>query len=194
MSFTRSMYDGCSCRQSTDMSVAPMNYRLYDGQYVNCKPCFATCSPYNAENTASTLEKPGTTNGYGDVVQIDSILNNRVKPFSECDEVPCNTKCFKNLPNVYNKASCAPFLESQDTRFTHPLHNYRGMQIDRFQYLPIDAQCNIYANEAINTRQLARDTYRIIIPDLITDEVTPKPQIYQPMSCGVKCNKINQKK
>ena len=195
MSFTRSMYDGCACAQYTDRSVAPMDYRLYEGQYINCKACFAGCGPYNAENTASTLEKPTSTEGYGDVVQIDSILNNRVKPLSDCNGVPCDTKCFKNLPKVFNKPNCSEIRESEDTRFTHPLQNYRGMKQDTsqypFNYLPIDAQCNIYADEAINTRQLAKDTYRIIVPDLIKDHVSPQPEIYQPYECGVKCNKKN---
>jgi hypothetical protein len=189
MSFTRSMYDGCACNQSTNMSVASMDYRLYGGQYENCKPCFANCGPYNAENTASTVGKPNSLNTYGNVVQIDSILTNRVKPLSDCNEVPCDPKCFKNLPKVFNKGNCGPFLDSQDTRFTHPIDNFRGMGVDRFQYLPIDAQCNIYSNEAINTRQLAKDTYRIIVPNMIKDHVSPKPELYQPLSCGVKCNR-----
>jgi hypothetical protein len=189
MSFTRSMYDNCSCKQLNKMSVASMNYRLYNGNNENCNSCLSTCGPYNANNESNSVKKIDSQKSFGTLIDVESVLMNRVKPLSDCNEVSCDTKCFKKLPKTHNKNICGSFLDEEDTRFTHPIDNYRGMSIDRFQYLPIDPQCNIYVNNSIDTRLIAKDTYRTVIPDLLDDGVTPTPKDYKPMNCRLQCKK-----
>ena len=86
--------------------------------------------------------------------------------------------------------TCGDFLDEQDTRFTHPLNNYRGMNIDRFEHLPIDPQCNIYYNNSINSRLVAKDTYKMVRPEFLVN--TPFP-VELPSNdntvCSYKCEK-----
>ena len=193
MSFTRSMYDSCACNQSTQRSIAPMNYRLYEGPYENCNQCFSSCGPYNATNEASSVNRQCDKNGRGTQVEVESILTNRVKQSTDCTDVSCDQSCFNNLPKTYNKPNCKGNIQSEESRFTHPIDNYRGMSIDRFQYLPIDPQCNIYCNDSIDTRLLAKDTYKVIVPNIIDNDPYPKPKKYDSRKYEMNCTLLKKK-
>ena len=47
------------------------------------------------------------------------------------------------------------------------------MSIDRFQHLPIDPQCNIFWDNSINSRLVAKVTYKMVRPELLTNTVFP---------------------
>ena len=66
------------------------------------------------------------------------------------------------------------------------------MSNDIFEHLPIDPQCNIYHNNSINSRLVAKDTYKMVRPELLVN--TPFP-VELPSNdntvCSYKCEKIN---
>ena len=191
MSFTRLKYDNCACKEATTRSVGPMHYRLYGGQVENCDVCHSFTGHRNSREDVSTTREKCEA-GHGSMVDVESQLQNRVNPSSVCNSVGKNNSYTDFQANLKHKDNCGSFLDEEDTRFTHPLNNYRGMSIDRFQYLPIDPQCNIFNNNAINSRLVAKDTYKMIRPELLTNTTFP---VELPSNdnkvCSYKCENKN---
>lgn len=189
MSFTRLKYDNCACQEATARSVGPMHYRLFGGHVEHCNLCHSFTGPRNSKEDVSTTRE-NCELGHGSMIAVESELQNRVNPSSQCNKVGKNNGHKDHDANIKHKDNCGVFLDEQDTRFSHPLDNYRGMTIDRFEHLPIDPQCNIFWNNSINSRLVAKDTYRMIRPELLTN--TPFP-VELPSNentvCSYKCEK-----
>lgn len=189
MSFTRLKYDNCACQEATARSVGPMHYRLFGGHVEHCNVCHSFTGPRNSKEDVSTTRE-NCELGHGSMIAVESELQNRVNPSSQCNKVGKNNGHKDHDANIKHKDNCGVFLDEQDTRFTHPLDHYRGMSIDRFEHLPIDPQCNIFWDNSINSRLVAKDTYRMIRPELLTN--TPFP-VELPSNentvCSYKCEK-----
>jgi hypothetical protein len=100
------------------------------------------------------------------LVDVDSLLTNRSKVASDCKDGLVTDINF-NKYKKYNLPSCNRFMDREDTRLTHPLHNYRGMTIPWFFEPRVgdrDEQCNLFWDFAENTQLTAKDNYRPDIP------------------------------
>lgn len=190
MSFTRLMYDNCACKEATERSVGPMHYRLFGGQVENCDVCHSYSGHRNSREDVSTT-RDNCELGHGSMVQVESELQNRVNPRSVCNKAAANKGYVKHTPELKHKDKCGDFLDEEDTRFTHPIDNYRGISVDRFQYLPIDPQCNIFWNNSINSRLVAKDTYKMVRPELLTDIPFPIELPSNDKVCSYKCDSKN---
>ena len=163
MSFNRISYDGCAYDLQLERSVGPGDYRLAPDSTDSCNECFAYYSPYNANNQASDSRTKKEI-GFGSITEIESELTNRKNPLTDCNKYGKNDGYKKFKTN--NKKYCNNFLESQDTRFTNPLDNYRGMSITNFHFTPylhVNPQCYIQPNrqrEGTSTRLLTKDCYK----------------------------------
>ncbi len=162
MSFNRTSYDKCAYSLSLSRSVAPGDYNLYQGFGENCNECNPLYGPINNKNAASS-KKSGEM-GFGSLVDIESNLFNRVTPLNNCNQnnnldVCVNTK-------VFNKPTCERKLEALDTRFSHPLDNYRGMSTIELQMAPhlfVNPQNNIQCDKTRfgeSTRDTIKNTFK----------------------------------
>ena len=96
----------------------------------------------------------------------------------------CNDKKFNKFP-VIDKPICSSNLSAQDTRFTNPIDNYRGMSLTSYMltpYLFTNPQCFIQEiNDLVgsNTRLQLKDCYNLgksaSAPNLYTDKCTAFP-------------------
>jgi endonuclease/exonuclease/phosphatase family metal-dependent hydrolase len=67
---------------------------------------------------------------------------------------------------LHHKQSCSAQLTTEDTRFTHPLTNYRGMSVTELMlepYLHVNPQCYIQEisdRQGLNSRLFSKDSYK----------------------------------
>jgi len=159
MASTRKLYDECSTnlfyRQSTD----PLTYRLLPDYANNCSKCYTDYGPRGQNMNTSVITNEN-------LVDVDSLLTNRRKIASDCKDGLVTDINFKDYKK-YNLPLCDRFMDRNDSRLSHPLHNYRGMTIDWFFEPRVnnrDEQCNLFWNFEENTRLTAKDNYRPDIP------------------------------
>ena len=147
MSFNRSSYDKCAYSLQLSRSVGPGDYNLYAGYGESCSECNPLYGPINNKNAASS-KKVGEL-GFGSLVDVESNLLNRVTPLNNCNQNLNKNICAET--KVYNKPTCNRKIEALDTRFSHPLDNYRGMTTINYQFAPylhVNPQSNIQCDDA----------------------------------------------
>ena len=145
MSFNRNKYDEFSYKEEVNRSTDPLYYRVNN--------CFATnndeCYPYNGRQNQIN-KKLDELN-----VDIESELTNRNLPSNYSNELGKNNK-YSKLKKKEELKNCTKNIEVEDTRFTHPIDNYRGMSTTEFNYSPylhVNPQNNIdYWRDGINSR------------------------------------------
>ena len=183
MSFTRTKYDECAHQLHTERSVDPGLYRLFDGYSNNCNKCYSYHGPIGSREDSS-LTREHTDNRFGNMAEIESELTNRVNPLQECNANPKNDN-YKNK-KTYHKNNCNNKLDSEDTRFSFPLDNYRGMSLTSYFYTPylhVNPQCHIQSNrnrDGSASRLVAKDSYKAPEQRFLDngEALPPKPQEY----------------
>lgn len=193
MSFNRLPYDRCAYSQQLKRSVTPGDYKLYLGQGENCSKCLPLNAPINSKDSVSGVRRVDQTD-FGFLATAESHLTNRTVPLSECNENATDLK-HRDL-KIYHKPICETKMETQDTRFSHPVESYRGMSLlnYHFDYLHVNPQNNIQCDshrEGFNSRGWVKDNYEI--PDQERWDkgkaLPPKPRkVRQLPKCKVQCN------
>lgn len=183
MASTRKLYDECSTnlfyRQSTD----PLIYRLLPDYANNCSKCYTDYGPKGQKMNTSVITNEN-------LIDVDSLLTNRRKIASDCKDGLVTDINFNNYKK-YNLPLCDKFMDRNDSRLSHPIHNYRGMTIDWFFEPRVnnrDEQCNIFWNFEENTKLTAKDNYRPDIPIPYDQYLTlPKEKIKKNKECFSYC-------
>lgn len=149
-------------KQSTDITSFTLDSNRYEHPY----RCLSNKDPRH--KNGGYLWKPE------DLVNIDSILSNRVEPntksIGKLRDYYIDVKKLSEINhNTYFPRECDNYLVSSESRFTDPAQQYREKGFDVFYPLIRDPQCNIFWDTSINSRLYARDN---ILPKL------PNPQSY----------------
>ena len=159
MASTRKKYDNCSTDLFYKQSTNPLLYRLSPDYANNCQKCYADYGPTGQDMNVSVITNQN-------LIDVDSLLTNRSKVASDCKD-GLVTDININQYSKYHLPRCDRFINRNDSRLTHPLHNYRGMTINWFFEPRVsnrDEQCNLFWDFAENTRLTAKDNYRPDIP------------------------------
>lgn len=159
MASTRKFYDECSVNLYYKQSTDPLSYRLSPNYANNCQKCYTDNGPRGQDMNVSVITNEN-------LIDVDSLLSNRSKVASDCGDGLVTDINFKNYQK-YHLPVCNRFMNRNDTRLTHPIHNYRGMTIDWYFSPRVnnrDEQCNIFWDFSENTRLTAKDSYRPDIP------------------------------
>ena len=160
MSSNRTTYDKCAYALQMNRSVGPGDYRLYAPYAENCNQCFSDFGPVGSKSDVSVVKKPMELQ-FGSMADAESELSWRHRQLTKCNDDSSPIE----KTNVNHKPSCSNKLTAEDTRFTFPLDNYRGMSLTSYQlnpYLPVNPQCNILGNESkygLNSRLYSKDNY-----------------------------------
>lgn len=161
MSFNRNRYDNCAYDLQMGMSRGEGTYRLNSDFAENCSQCISTTGPVGSKSDVSlSREKSDMT--FKNLAETESKLSWRNQLLSKCNK---NTDPFTNV-KLEHKPVCSKQLTAEDTRFTFPLDNYRGMSLTSYMvspYLPINPQCHIQDScdqIGLNSRLSAKDTYK----------------------------------
>lgn len=164
MSFSRINYDDCAYDLQLNRSTAPGTYRLFFGSANHNKKCYQYNEPLNSREQVS-MARDNCEPGFGKLADIESSITNRKNYLEKCNKNPKNDD-YKDT-KVTHKKLCSSMLESEDTRFTHPLDNYRGMSLTGYYYTPylhVNPQSIIQTNhhrEGNSTRQMVKDCYNL---------------------------------
>lgn len=162
MSFNRTKYDKCAYDLEIGRSTGPGDYRLFGSFAENCNQCFSSDGPIGAKSDVSIVKKPLDLS-FTEMSQVESELSWRNQLLTKCN----NNYNPIDKHQTNHKPSCAKKLTSEDTRFTHPIDNYRSMSLTSFQvepYLHVNPQCHIqesYDLIGMNSRLYAKDIYKI---------------------------------
>lgn len=168
MSFSRIRYDDCATKLHDQRSVGVGDYYLFPGFAENCDQCFSATGPVGSKVDVSTAKTKCKLN-WGEMAHIESELQSRNLPLTECNENVVNNNYDKN--KVYNKTVCSPFLNAEDSRFTNPVQAYRSMSLTSYQLQPwlfSNPQCHVLDDRlGLNSRNKAKDTYKMALPDFV---------------------------
>jgi hypothetical protein len=166
MSFNRVTYDKSAYDLQMQRSVGQGDYRLFAPFAENIDQCLSMDGPVGSKADVSTVKKPNSLS-FKEMTDVESALSWRSQRLTKSnDNINLEGKF-----DIYHKESCTKKLVSQDTRFTHPLDNYRSMSLTPLMiqpYLPVNPQCNQISNNdliGLNSRLSAKDCYNI--PDVV---------------------------
>jgi hypothetical protein len=162
MSFNRIKYDSCAYDLQMGRSTGPGDYRLYAPYAENCDQCISLTGPVGAKSDVS-LVKENMELSFKDMAQVESELSWRNQLLTKCN---LNSSPI-GKHKVNHKQTCSKKLEPEDTRFTHPIDNYRSMSLTSFQvepYLHVNPQCHVQESGdriGLNSRLRAKDLYKM---------------------------------
>ncbi len=162
MSFNRTRYDNCAYNLQMGRSTGPGDYRLFGAFAENSDQCLSYDGPVGSKSDVSTVKKPLDL-CFRDMAQVESELSWRNQLLTKCNK---NSSPF-GKHKLNHKPSCNKKLIPEDTRFTHPLDNYRSMSLTSYQvepYLHVNPQCHVQESGdriGMNSRLYAKDVYKI---------------------------------
>ena len=162
MSFNRIKYDNCAYDLQIGRSTAPGDYRLYAPYAENCSQCLSYDGPVGSKSDVSLGKKTSET-CFKEMTQIESELSWRNQLLTECND----NKTPIGKHQVHHKPICSKKLAPEDTRFTHPLDNYRSMSTTSYQvqpYLHVNPQCHVQESGdriGLNSRLHSKDMYKM---------------------------------
>lgn len=158
MAFSRTTYDSCAYDLEIKRSTEQGDYRLYGYFAENDNQCYSYNGPIGSKSDVSTIKKLNET-CFGTMADVESDLSWRNNKLDKC-----NDKIFNKFP-VIDKPICSSNLTPQDTRFTNPIDNYRGMSLTNYMltpYLYVNPQCYIQQTRDLigsNTRLETKDCF-----------------------------------
>jgi hypothetical protein len=168
MSFNRTKYDNCAYDLQMGRSTAPGNYRLFGSFAENCDQCMSYDGPVGSKSDVSLAKKPLDLS-FKDMAEVESKLSWRNQLLTKCND---NTTPLGTI-ELNHKPSCNKKLSGEDTRFTHPLDNYRCMSLTTYQvepYLHVNPQCHVQESSdriGMNSRLSVKDSYQQPGPDFL---------------------------
>ena len=160
MAFNRTSYDKTAYELQMGRSIGPGDYRLSADFAENCDQCYSQNGPLGAKSDVSLVKKNNELH-FGNMAQTESELSWRNQKLRKSNENFSPLDKYK----TNNKATCSNKLVPEDTRFTFPIDNYRGMSLTDYMvspYLPINPQCHVQENcskTGLNSRMTAKDRY-----------------------------------
>lgn len=185
MSFNRLSYDNSAYILKKQRSADMGDYRLFPGYYENCNKKMSSTGIRNSKSDVSTV-KGNCDLSWGSLTETESKLTFRSQRLSKS-----NNKLEKLDDKVNHKPIIDNKKDTTDTRFSHPLCNYRGLSIINYQMDPViepNPQNNISCDslrEGHSSRLWARDNYTIpkTVP-IIQDNILPKSLLPMPKYSG----------
>ena len=187
MSFNRTKYDNCAYDLQIGRSIAPGDYRLYAPFAENCSQCYSYTGPIGSKSDVSLVKQPMDL-CFNEMADAESNLSWRNQKISKTND---QNNPLSNVTLIH-KPVCDNKLTSEDTRFTHPLDNYRSMSLTDLMiepYLHVNPQCHVQESGdriGLNSRLHAKDTWQLS-PHEFWDkgEVLPKEVQVVKKTCDI---------
>lgn len=157
MSFSRVTYDQCAYNLQLNQSIQPGEYRLLDKSVENENACMSYGGPIGSKADVS-VAKLDNQLVFNEMTDIESKLSWRHQILNNC-----NSDSFLINTEVKHKSNCSLQLIAEDTRFTHPIDDFRCMNTVDYNYIPylfVNPQ-DYYLEDRIgtNSRLFVKDTY-----------------------------------
>jgi hypothetical protein len=155
MSFNRTKYDSTAYDKELISSISPGEYRIFNSFPESDDKCFAE---YNPSSKGNSDDVKSNNLAVWQLADVESDLSRRNMKLK---------KDIKNNMNWYalnNKKNCSSEISPEDTRFTHPIDNYRSMSLTEYfmePYLSVNPQNDItqMVLYGISSRLYSKDAY-----------------------------------
>lgn len=191
MSFNRLRYEEDTTELDLNQSTRPGDYELFHPKFYRTSECLTTLGPHNANNQPSDTRE--FFNDLGSIVDAETDITNRRNYLTKSNKYGMNQDYLKH--KVHHKPICENYMNTEDSRFTNPLVNYRGMSTMSYQthpHLPVNPQCHIQQfshRSGTSSRLLVRDCYQEQIVEPSTNTYTgPEQQPEEPIKkCSYTC-------
>ena len=150
MSFSRILYDSNEYESTIKGSVNQGEYRLLKEFVENNNICFQPNGVVETNINPTSVEN--TNIKFINIIENESILSNRSN----------NKKNTLINPEKRNKCNT---IYNEDSRFTHPLNNYREIESTKYSYTPFlynNPQEHISPNtlrSGLSSRLYSKDTF-----------------------------------
>lgn len=188
MSFSRIKYDECQYKQQLKRSTDIGNYNFFINAHESTNQCYSNTGPIGSKNDVP-MHRKGKNLDFGRKADAESHLTNRVIAHNECNDVGKNRTYLKYKTNLVKNQDCKQVLNQVDTRFTHPLDAYRGLNTTEYKfnpYLHVSPQCQYNFRDHTYSRQIAKDTYKPPVHKFLdTGKALPKKQKKPDTQCDV---------
>lgn len=161
--FTRQLYQNDYYQTKVAQSVQPLLYHTNPQQLANCAPCEM---PYGA--VASRQRYSGNAmavENVGHITDVESILRHQ----SSASRLGNGREHFYaapvTTPLALSQKTC-PLFAPEESLTSHPKQHYRELdsQVKRIFQREHDASDYIDFRDAIDTRQMAKDNYKMKLP------------------------------
>jgi hypothetical protein len=164
MSFSRLKYDKEAYDLELKRSTIPGNYRLFGLFAENTNQCLSYDGPIGSKIDVSTVKPLNSLNNVN-MIELESDLSWRNHKNSKFNDDNVN---ITNKYNLIDKSNCSLDLIAEDTRFTHPVNNYRSMSTTEFEmtpYLHVNPQSYIQSindRHGLDSRNFTKDNYKFV--------------------------------
>ena len=125
MAFSRTKYDNKVYNLEIERSTTQGDYRLNSYFAENNDICFSYDGPIGSKSDVSLVKN-------NNMIELESDLLWRNNKNSKSNE---NINKLNNY-KLNHKNNCSNKLISEDTRFTHPIDNYRSINVTDFKFTP----------------------------------------------------------
>lgn len=162
MSSNRTKFDKCAYNLQMGRSTNPGDYRLFAPFAENCEQCYSQDGPIGSKADVSTAKKPMDLS-FSSLAQVESELSWRRQLLTKCNT---DSGLSISQKDLNHKTPCSKQLAPEDTRFTHPIDNYRSMSLTHLMvepYLHVNPQCEIQEisdRTGLNSRLHVKDTFK----------------------------------
>jgi hypothetical protein len=158
MSFNRINYDSSAYNLQINQSIGPGDYRIFGLFAEHNNPCFSDIGVGSRSDPSLVKNLDDLTNA--ELTATESNLTCRNRKLCKTNKIELDE--FKTS-SLKHKKPCSKQLYVEDTRFTHPIDNYRSMSLTEYYYEPylhINPQCHIKSDRiGLNSRLHSKDTY-----------------------------------
>lgn len=186
MSFNRIKYDNTAYDLQMGQSTAPGDYRLYAPFAENCNQCYSYTGPIGSKSDVSLVKGPMDLS-FKNMADAESQLSWRNQRLGKSN---AQTNPLTDV-KLEHKPVCSNQLTPEDTRFTHPLDNYRGMSLTDLMlepYIHVNPQCHVQESGdriGLNSRLHSKDTWKLSPQDFWDKgEALPKEIPTAKQSCN----------
>jgi hypothetical protein len=193
MAFSRTNYDPKVYNLQIKRSTDENDYRINPIYAENINPCYIENGIIGSKADVSLVRNQIDLSNEV-MVDAESELSWRSRPATKHNY---NVNPFNKF-KVIHKNECKNSLTPEDTRFTHPIDNYRCMSTLDYEfnpYLHVNPQCYIQSIDkkiGLNSRLFAKDTYKISnITPMDNYASLPKEDISKNQS-DIPCKLCNQ--
>lgn len=164
MAFSRNRYDECQYEQQLKRSTDIGSYQLFAPGTESTNMCYSLTGPIGSKaDVAMPRDKHNLDLGIK--AEAEAHIMNRVLPENNCNILGKNDGYKKFSNKLKMGDNCNDKVNTIDTRFTHPLDAYRGINTTEYHfnpYLHVNPQCQIHEwRLGTTTRLVAKDTYQI---------------------------------
>jgi len=166
MAFSRGKYDERQYEQQLERSVGVGNYYFFYPRNESNDRCYSFTGPVGSKSDSGVPMNKGQIE-FGKKAEIEGHLMNRVIPISDDNSRGKHDEYRQFEGEVNHMNNCSENRDTLDSRFSHPLSQYRGMETTSYKFNPhlhVNPQAQFHTwRLGTTTRLVAKDSVKKVV-------------------------------